>query len=321
MKFNFGESFGILLKTMPYVIMRMVIYGLLGIGAGLIIGFLLLLAKIFGGFGTLLFIAGLAGLFGLLQLVKRYVLYMINAGHIAVITELIHKGTLPPGINQVEYGKQTVTRLFKEVNVLFLVDQMVSGIIKAFNRMVVRIADILPIPGLDSVAKFINSVLNFSMTYVDESILSYNLSRENENIWESSKRGVVLYAQNWKPIVTSALGLAIVNIVATAAFILVMLVPFAPMALMTSNETLKTMFFLMAVTVGYGLKLSVVNPFCLISMILTYNKAIENQEPNPEWEAKLEMASAKFKELKARAMETISPKPVQPIPPEEPESV
>jgi len=138
------------------------------------------------------FLIGLAILFGLLRLVKQYVLYLVNAGHIAVITELIETGVLPKNVNQFQYGKTVVTNLFKEVSVLFIVDRMVDGILRTFNRTVAAVADILPIPGMDGLTKIVNTVINFSLTYVDETILSYNLSRKDENIWESAKRGVIL---------------------------------------------------------------------------------------------------------------------------------
>ncbi len=302
MKLYFGEAWKILMKTLPYVMVRMGIYGLIGIVAAIYLGLLWLMAKAFGGVGALLFLIGLGVLFGLLKLIQRYVLYLIKAGHIAVITEFIHQGKLPEHRGQIEYGKQAVTDLFKEVSVLFAVDQLVSGTIKAFNRMAVRIADILPIPGVESLAKFAGMIVNYAVTYVDESILSFNLARKDKNIWESAKTGIVLYAQNWKPILTNAVGLAIINIVGLVVCVVIMLIPFGILAAITTNETLKMFWLFLAITLGYGLKLSFINPFCLISTMITYNRAIEGQEPNIEWENKLEQVSEKFKELKAKAV-------------------
>ena len=136
MKLHFGEAWSILMKTLPCVIVRMVVYGIVGICAALYLGILLLMTKVFGGAGGILFLIGLAILFGILKLVQRYVLYLIKAGHIAVITAFIQNGELPENTGQIEYGKRVVTDLFKEVSVLFAVDKLVSGTIKAFNRMV-----------------------------------------------------------------------------------------------------------------------------------------------------------------------------------------
>ncbi|MCD4779228.1 MAG: hypothetical protein K8S27_01585, partial [Candidatus Omnitrophica bacterium] len=188
------------------------------------------------------------------------------------------------------------------------VDQIVDGTIKAFNRMVVRIADILPIPGLDALGNVAGMIVNYSVTYVDETILSFSLTHKEKNVWENAKTGLVLYAQNWKPILTNAAGLALVNIVATVAFIVIMLIPFGTLAALTSNETLKMVWLFLALAFGYGLKLAIVNPFCLIATIITFKESIEGQEPNSEWEAKLEQASDKFKELKTKAMSHVSSK-------------
>jgi hypothetical protein len=153
-----------------------VIYLLVGVGIVMYLALVVLLAKIFGGIGGLVFLIGLAVMAGLLRLVRNYVLYMIQAGHVAVVTELIHKGKLPDGVNQVEYGRKVVTGMFKSISVLFVVDQLIKGILRALNRTVVRVADLIPIPGLDALAKIMSAIITFAVTYVDESIFSYILS-------------------------------------------------------------------------------------------------------------------------------------------------
>ena len=208
MTFHFSEAGRILLKTTPYLIVRAVIYGVLGVATAIYIGFVLLMGKIFGGAGAFIFLIGFGVLYGLLRLAKHYGLYLVNAGHIAVITEIVRHGALPEGVNQFQYGKEMVTRMFKEVSALFVVDRLVDGIIRTINRTVDVITDILPLPGIEWVTKIANSVINFSLTYLDETILSYNLAREDRNIWESAKRGVILYAQNWKPVLMTAAGCA-----------------------------------------------------------------------------------------------------------------
>jgi hypothetical protein len=85
------------------------------------------------------------------------------------------------------------------------------------------------------------------------------------------------------------------------ALFLILLIPFGPLAMMTRNETLKFFWLALAFTLAYGLKLSVFNPFFQVSMILTFKSATAGQEPNREWESRLEMASDKFRELKEKA--------------------
>jgi hypothetical protein len=306
MTFHFSEALRILLKTTPYLLIRMLIYGVLGIAIALYLGFVLLVGKVFGGGGAIFFLIGLAVLVGLLRMAKRYVLYLVDAGHIAVITELITNGSLPEGINQFQYGKDLVTRMFKEVSLLFVVDRLVDGIIRVFNRTVAQVTNFLPLPGIEGVTKIANSILDFSLTYVDETILSYNLARGDENIWESAKRGIILYAQNWKPILITGVGCAATNFLAFIGVFLILLIPFGMFAMMTANQTLKLFWFAVAFALAYGIKLALFKPFFQTSMILTFNQAIAGQVPNREWEERLEMASDKFRELKEKAADYVS---------------
>jgi hypothetical protein len=306
---NFSEAWKILVRTAPYLFLLIAVYLLVGIGVGMYLAIVVVLAKIFGGAGGLVFLIGFVILGGLLRLVRNYVIYMIKAGHVAVITELIHKGTLPDGVNQVEYGRRVVTGRFKSISALFVVDQLVKGVLRALNRTVVRMADILPIPGLDALVKLVNTVIRFAVTYVDEAILSYSLSRPEEEVFESCKQGVVLYAQNWKPILKTAVGLAFVNLVAFIVLFAVLIIPFGPLAMVATSGGWKFFWFAMAAILAYCLKLALMNPFSLVAMIITYNRAVAGQVPNPQWEANLESVSSKFRELKEKAKQAMAPKP------------
>jgi len=296
----FSESWKILFQTAPYLIFRVLVYIGLGIGVGCYLGFVFFLSRLFGG-GGWFFLLGLAVLWSLLSLLRRYVLYLIQTGHIAVITELLQKGKLPSGVNQVRYGKDTVRRMFKETSLLFVVDQLVKGVIRAVNRSLVNFTRIIPVPGLENLARLAGMVFNFAVTYVDEAVLSYNLSRPGEDIWASAKRGVVLYAQNWKPILKTALGLVAVNLSAFLVFFLCLLIPFGPLAALAQGEGWKFFWLVLTVVLAYCLKLALINPFSMVSMIVTFNRTVAGQEPQWEWEEKLEQISGKFREMKQKA--------------------
>ncbi len=306
MTFHFAETSNIMLKTMPYLLIRAAVYAVLGVAMVIYIGLVVLMGKAFGNGGAVVFVIGLAVLYGLLRLAKQYVLYLVDAGHIAVITEIIHKGSLPEGVSQFRYGKELVMKMFKEVSALFVVDRLVDGIVRVVNQTVATVTDLLPLPGIDGLTKIANSLVNFSLTYVDETILSYNLSRGREDIWESAKRGVILYTQNWKPILTTAAGCTIANFLAFAVVFIILLVPFGSFAMMTHSETLKIFWLAVAIVLSYGIKMAFFKPFFQTSMILTFNEAIKGQVPNPQWEARLEAVSDKFRELKEKAAAAMS---------------
>ena len=54
MKLHLGEAWGVLLKTLPCVFVRLIIYGVVAICAAIYVGVLLLMAKVFGGAGGIL---------------------------------------------------------------------------------------------------------------------------------------------------------------------------------------------------------------------------------------------------------------------------
>lgn len=305
MQFYFTDAMKILAKTIPYVLLRLAVYGFIGLAVAAYLGLVAGIAKVFGSGGAFVFLIGLAILAGLLRLLKHYVLYLINAGHIAVITELIETGLLPPGINQFQYGKQMVTRIFQEVSAMFLLDQLVEGTLRAFSRTIAGLTDLLPVPGLGGLTRIINGVVYFSLTFVDETILSYNLARRDENFWEGARRGAILYAQNWQPILTTAAACTVANFVGFVALFLLLLIPFAPMAMMSHSETLKLFWLVLAFAIAYGIKLALFNPFFQASMILTFRSATVGQQPNAEWESNLAMASEKFRELQKKAADFV----------------
>ena len=89
--------------------------------------------------------------FGLVSLVlywmREYILYMVKAGHIAVMVHLIDGRDVPDGQGQIAYARQVVTERFAEANMLFVLDQLIKGAIGAITGLIGGIAAFLPIPG------------------------------------------------------------------------------------------------------------------------------------------------------------------------------
>src|SRR5690606_5937449 len=108
------------------------------------------------------FYGGLAG-FALVSVVvywvREYILYVVKAGHIAVMVHLVDGRDVPDGQNQIAYARKIVTQRFAEANILFVVDQLVKGAIRAATRLTGGISALLPIPGLEGLVRFINTVI------------------------------------------------------------------------------------------------------------------------------------------------------------------
>ena len=65
---------------------------------------------------------------------REYILYIVKAGHIAVLVELIDGKPMPEGRSQVEHGRVVVTERFAQASVLFAVDQLIKGVLRGDYR-------------------------------------------------------------------------------------------------------------------------------------------------------------------------------------------
>ena len=195
-----ADAFRLLMQTAPFVLAR------LGVLAAMTVGAIIWWVLLVGGFAFLARATPLLGWVwvvllcvvagGIWRFAARYVLYLLKAAHIAVLTELITTGRIANGDESMfHYGRRVVTERFGEVNILFGLDVLIDGIVSAFNRTLDWVASLLPIPGLDSITSVVRSVLRASSTYIDETIFSYNLARGDENAFRSSRDGLVYYAQ------------------------------------------------------------------------------------------------------------------------------
>lgn len=320
--FNLSQVIGLLLRTLPFLLLRMLVYAgitlayLIGIGGGGGVGWVIGRAggvdAATGGvfWGALL---GFGVISGVMFWLREYLLYLVKAGHIAVLVELMQGKTIPQGRGQIEHATAVVKERFVESSVLFGVDRLIAGILRAFNRVMLRVANFLPIPGLDGVAKFAGTVITLSLTYVDEVILAYNIRNRIENPWAGAREGLVLYAQNYKNLLKNALWLTLIVWGLTLLIFLIVFVPVAALAALVPSIGGFWTFAIAAIT-AWALKAALVDPLAMTALLQTYFKAIEGQTPNPEWAGKLESASGKFAELGQKA-KTFVLRPRDPAPP------
>jgi hypothetical protein len=59
--------------------------------------------------------------------------------------------------------------------------------------------------------------------------------------------------------------------------------------------------FVFAALFAWSIKAAIIEPFAVACMLQAYFKVTAGQTPHPEWEAKLDSASDKFKALGQRA--------------------
>jgi hypothetical protein len=303
-----GEAVGLLLKTMPFLIVRLGI--LLGLSiAGLVWWAILVAGVVFFGarsalLGWIWFFV-FAGVFGWFwRGVIRYFLYLIKAAHIAVLTELITTGRIGNGSESMfEYGKRVVKDRFGEVNVMFGLDVLIDGIVRAFNNSLNWVASLVPVPGLQSIMGVVNAILRASTTYIDETIFSYNLARGDENLFRSSKDGLIYYAQNAKEILKTGLWAVGLDKLLTAIVWVIFLVPvFAITYLLGGGAWWFTVSaFVFAAVFAADVHSALLKPLFLTMVMVKFHSLAQAQPINPEWDSRLSDVSDKFRELKQKA--------------------
>ncbi|WP_417501238.1 hypothetical protein [Marinobacter sp.] len=309
--FEVGTIIGLLRRTAPFLIFRFLIYfGItlgyviitgagagVGYGAGAVFGD----SAVGGTYGGLIGF-GLAS--GIMYFLREYLLYMVKAGHIAVLVEVMDGGDIPDGRGQIDYAQSVVKERFAESSVLFGVDQLIKGVLKSFNRAFFTLAAILPIPGIEAVAKFLNTVIRLSLTYLDEVILAYNIRTRSDNPWASSRSALILYAQNYQVFLKNAAFLALIIWFLTFIVFLIILAPVAGLVALFPG-TAGPLTFVIALVFAWGIKQAVIEPFGMTALMQVFFKVTEGQQPNPEWEQKLDSVSDKFEELKVKASQWV----------------
>jgi hypothetical protein len=300
------EALGLLLKTTPILWVRLGSYALLGLGllvyAAVVGGIAWLLSQLWGVLGLVVLVVGFGGGFGLVRWASRYYFYLLKAAHTAVMTEFIVHGRGPES-GQLAYGREQVTDRFTDTSIMFAVDQVLDGVVKAINRTFANVTDLLPIPGMDGLQKLVRQVSKFATTYVDEAILSRAYAQREDDVWTVAKDGVLLYAQGWKPILANAVALTLLSYVEFIAFLIVLGVPAAAVGLLVPALSVPLG---VAVLLGaWMLKLAVADAFAMAATLLAYHRTTAGMVPDPAWQARLEQVSDGFRELKRKAAETI----------------
>ena len=303
-------AFGLLMQSLPYALARcgiLLAYSLGGI-IWLVITFggaAWLSAHIANAFGVVWFILCVVGIGWFWGAVLRYLLHLIACGHVAVLTELITRGQIGNGSeSQLAYGKRVVTQRFGQVNALFGLNMLVRGVLQAFHRTLDWIAELLPIPGLESLANLINMVMRAATRYLDKVILSYNLARNDQDPWRGAREGIVYYCQNARPILETSIWIIILEHVLSAVLWLLLLAPAAAITVMLPHavrESAAVATIIIALLLAATLRASFIKPLFLIMMMVRFHTLIEHQALNQEWDARLSSLSDRFRTLGAQA--------------------
>lgn len=308
--FSVSKALGLMVRTAPFILFRIVVYFgisaaltlMTGAGAGVGYGI--------GAFGedefqvNSTFWGGTIG-FGLTASVifflRDYILYLVKAGHIAVLVELLDGKQIPGGKGQIDYARGIVTERFGQASALFALDQVIKGVITVVTGLLQGLMTLLPIPGIDQVMGLVRAYLRLAVGLVDEVILGHAIRTRSENAWEAAHDGLVLYAQNARPMLVAAAWLTLIAWVLAALVFLLMLGPAAAVVLLLPGDG-SAGLFVFAFVFAWAVKSALIEPFALACMLQVFFRETEGQEPNAEWRGRLTHASDKFRKLGEQAV-------------------
>lgn len=321
--FSIGRTMGLMGQTLPFLVFRMIVYFgialayvlVTGVGAGVGWGV--------GAFGDADFQAssvawgGIVG-FGLtagaIYFLREYILYIVKAGHIAVLVELLEGRGIPQGQSQISYATGIVRERFLETSVLFGIDQLVKGVLGAILGLLQGIASLLPIPGVQNLVGVVRAFLRVAVGLMDEVILGYAMRTRATNPWQSAQTALVLYAQNYKVMLKNAAWLTIIVYVLAFVVFLIMLAPAALLVWFIPNAW-GAGGFIFALIFAWAVKAALIEPFAIAAMMDVYFRVIEGQTPDPAWDERIGQVSKKFRDLGEKAANWADPRtPTQPPP-------
>lgn len=307
--FSISTALGLMRRTAPFILFRVLVYFAIttalivatGTGGGLGWGI--------GAFGDDEFRAsstawgalfGFAATAGVVFFLRDYILYIVKAGHIAVMVELLQGGQIPQGRGQIDHARAVVTERFGQASALFALDQLIKGVVGAVTGLMQGLLSILPIPGLQNLMGLLRAYLRLAVGLVDEVILAHAIRTRATNPWSNAQEALVLYAQNARPMLVNAAWLTLIVYGLSFVVFLVMLAPAAAVVyLLPGAWSAGGVVF--ALVFAWAVKAALIESFAIACLLQVFFKLTEGQTPDPEWQAKLSGVSDKFKKLGERA--------------------
>lgn len=308
--FSIGQALGLMGRTAPFIVLRVLVYAGIaiayvlatGVGAGVGWGIGALGDADFQGGSTVWGgVIGFGLTAGVLYFVREYILYIVKAGHVAVLVKLLGGEAVPEGQNQITYATAIVRDRFVEANVLFGVDQLVKGVLNAIIGIVQGVATFLPIPGLTNLVQLVRAFLKIAIGLVDEVILAHAIRTNASNPWASAREALILYAQNYPTMLKNAAWLTIITYGLALVVFLLMLAPAAAIVwLLPGGWSVAGVVF--ALIFAWAVKAALIEPFAIACMMQVFFRTTAGQAPDPEWEARISGVSRKFNDLKDKAV-------------------
>jgi hypothetical protein len=309
--FSATRALGLMLRSWPFLLFRLLVYFTIsaayvvltagGAGIGWLIG--ALGSKDFRELATLLGgVIGFGTTFGIVYLLREYILYLVKAGHIAVMIELMEGRPLPSGRAQIHHATAVVRERFTEASLLFALDQLVRGVLEVIFTLLNGLSRILiPTGVVGQLLALVQSIMRLLAGVADEVILGHALRTNATNPWDSARTGLVLYAQNAGGMFRNSAVLLIIGWALSFLIFLFFLAPAAALVYaMPGGWSGGGLFF--AILFAWAVKAALIEPFQVACLLQAFFKLSAGQSPDPEWERRIYQASRKFQTLVERGL-------------------
>lgn len=289
------NSKSIFFKTMPFVWLKLFLGLATVLLSALLFAVLVGIGSLFGDGGMAITFIIWLGAVGIIRFVLNHWLgYLVKAGHIAVIADIVTTGKVPK--NQIEVGKKAVIERFGTSNVYFVIDKLVSGAVKQLQNALGKVGNILgDIPGVGAVVSVGQMFIGISLGYIDECCLGYTFYQKEENAFKSAADGVVIYAQNWKTLLKSAAKTTAMVILMVIAFTLICFVLLG--SLFTLLNWNRGVAFVLALLIATSIKYAFIDSWVMVKMMVSYMEVAPGTQITYDLYDKLCNMSSKFKEL------------------------
>jgi len=197
--------------------------------------------------------------------------YLIRAGHLAVVNEIIVTGKVPA--SPIKHGFDYVRANFMQAGVFFVLDRLLMVVIGGMKNMIIRTPVLRSTP-------FLGQVLKKSTKYIDECVMGYTmLTKRSHQPFRAAADGVVVYGVHFVPILKNSVKLVVVDWVLSFVIFLVALL--IVVAGMTVSYGATFFAILIAVTV-YQYKKQYMETKIFLSMYKCFLEgAAQTELPHP----------------------------------------
>ncbi len=301
MKLYFSESLKLLFKTWPFWAIKILVYFVMTLIFFLVAAVFIYIASLFSGpFGFLILIIGLLIMWGIFKLVRHYVLYLIKAGHVAVLGELVQKGSISGSEGMVGYGFKMVKSKFVTASAFFVVDRIIAAIVHGISNFIRRIGNWVPIPAVRTIFNLIAHIVSVFLNYIDEAVLSYLFTHPEKNAWKGARDGLVLYFKCWKSMLATSVILVLINYAIAIGIFFGLYVLTAPLVLLLPWAIFHEIPYFIALIIALFIKVAFLNQWTLVWMVTTYQESIKGKEPDSAAMEELERLVPKFREITSK---------------------